>query len=342
MERVAVVNETKSEKTTPNLVDLSILETRDMKKNDYPAGTILKSVIMRGLKKGEPILQRRQPSGRWVNLCLHGKRQDRCRDCEGASFCTHGKDKYQCKQCKGSAFCVHNRFKSTCKDCGGWSICEHNRMRTVCRQCRGGTICEHGKRRSRCYECGGNDVCRVEGCKKQKNNGDYCIACHPDYIETFHGVSKVACEFFCRLEHEEGVKIQHSCYNTQGGLVRDEYQAPCIPKGRVDGRVTKGSTTIEEGALIEFHGNVWHGHPSRWHLDGKSTSHFHQDHKERYYRTEKKMNTLAEAGYDVYYVWEEDYRPYNGGKKALQKVSSVLRRWDGELKPRPRRGGDSC
>jgi hypothetical protein len=49
--------------------------------------------------------------------CLHGRRKDRCRDCNGTGFCEHDKRRSNCRQCKGTAICEHDRHKRHCRDC---------------------------------------------------------------------------------------------------------------------------------------------------------------------------------------------------------------------------------
>ena len=95
------------------------------------------------------------PVRRPVKKCPHGRQQQHCRDCGGASICEHGRQRHQCRDCGGSSFCEHGRRRAHCRECGGTSVCEHGRMRHRCRDCGGASICEHGRRRDRCRDCGG-------------------------------------------------------------------------------------------------------------------------------------------------------------------------------------------
>ena len=148
-------------------------------------------------------------------LCDHGKRERRCRECNGSDFCEHGKQKFYCKLCGGKAFCEHgkqkiycrecggslaclhnkrrdrcrecngtsicehNKLKYSCKDCGGAQICEHGRIKYRCRDCGGSYFCKHDKQKDVCKECGGSKLCKSPWCEsiKQKKYNDYCLRC---------------------------------------------------------------------------------------------------------------------------------------------------------------------
>lgn len=49
--------------------------------------------------------------------CVHGRRQNRCRDC-GKGYCIHGRDKYCCRDC-GVGYCQHGNVKARCRYCLG-------------------------------------------------------------------------------------------------------------------------------------------------------------------------------------------------------------------------------
>lgn len=60
------------------------------------------------------------------DVCVHGKKKYRCRDCRG--YCTHTGTMYKCTECGGVAYCVHKRLKYTCSACNP-NICLVNRYR---------------------------------------------------------------------------------------------------------------------------------------------------------------------------------------------------------------------
>lgn len=189
------------------------------------------------------------------------------------------------------------------------------------------TACVHRNIPSQCIHCSG--ACENE-CGNLRVKDGVCTSCHPDYVPTDSGASKVACECIDRLQREEGIVIQHSCYNTPSGFERNEYKPPCMPRAPVDGHVMTETETsaMKKGDIFEFLGDEYHGHPS------KSGTHnlYGLEYTTLFANTEKKFIALAAAGYTVYYLWETDYEPFSKGRMALQCVRRVLRRFDGTLK----------
>jgi hypothetical protein len=152
--------------------------------------------------------------------CIHNKRKNRCKDCDGSQICEHNIHKNYCKECNGSQICEHSKNKSICKECGGGSLCEHDKIRIRCKECNGSqycqhkkrkdvckecnpnAFCEHDKRKNTCIDCGGSQVCihkiRKQHCKECYGKGlcehniqkHHCITCTPD--------SKFFCKS-CRL-----------------------------------------------------------------------------------------------------------------------------------------------
>jgi hypothetical protein len=52
-----------------------------------------------------------------IDTCTHGREQNKCVDCNGASICQHRRQRGQCKECGGISICQHNRHRAHCKDC---------------------------------------------------------------------------------------------------------------------------------------------------------------------------------------------------------------------------------
>ena len=94
-----------------------------------------------------------------VNLCEHGKRRARCRECGGSEYCEHGKRRAQCRECDGSQICTHGKQRAFCRECDGSQICTHGKQRTQCLSCGGSAYCEHvwstgtRKKRAECNIC---------------------------------------------------------------------------------------------------------------------------------------------------------------------------------------------
>jgi hypothetical protein len=101
--------------------------------------------------------------------CRHGKRKDKCADCNP---CPHGRVKYGCADCNP---CPHGKLKGHCADCKG---CPHGKLKSDCADCN---PCPHGKRKSNCTVC--------SGCEhgKRKENCTVCSGCE-------HGKRKYSCK----------------------------------------------------------------------------------------------------------------------------------------------------
>lgn len=292
-------------------------------------------------------------------LCQHNKLRTICTDSNcggGGGLCEHNKPRTACKEqaCGGGgAYCKHGRARSRCKEeeCGGGGgLCEHDKPRGRCveEECGGGgQMCSHGIRRSYCREeeCGGgSEYCThgklkskcTEGCgnmsglcvaclTRHKQKEGYCLTCHPDYVPAIIGASKAACKYICALQKRlgKGTSIQHVHYGN--GITGNEYVLPEYPLKKVDGYYVD-----DQGRriVVEFLGNIFHGHPSFWKDDEQKRDMYNRLHKDNFYRTERIFNKVASFGYIVRYVWESDYKKL----KALQSPLSILREFDGKLK----------
>jgi hypothetical protein len=87
------------------------------------------------------------------NKCEHGRRKDKCVECDGGGICEHKKRKERCVECNGSQICEHKKLKSRCVECCGGEICEHEIRKERCVECNGSGLCEHKKRRELCKTC---------------------------------------------------------------------------------------------------------------------------------------------------------------------------------------------
>lgn len=185
-----------------------------------------------------------------------------------------------------------------------------------------------------CFEHRTNDMiylsngvcesCGVQPVYKNLADDGLCMECHPDYVPSLVGASKIACEWIDRLERELGRPIQHTHYdvNLPETVRRDEYRAPCLPRCPVDGYDAVSKT------IYEFHGDEWHGHPHLW---PKIYNHKGKKHEDLFRKTETKLRTLTEHGYRVYYMWESEYRKSN----ALESLHVQCREFTTVLEPVP-------
>ena len=93
-----------------------------------------------------------------LNLCEHGMKKRKCKDCAAPAFCEHGKRKPNCKDCGGSRFCEHGKIKYNGRECGGSAICEHGKWKFIGKDCGGAALCEHGKYKRFCARSVGDLV----------------------------------------------------------------------------------------------------------------------------------------------------------------------------------------
>ena len=59
-----------------------------------------------------------------IDTCTHGRKQNRCKDCDGASICQHNRERTQCKLCGGSKICEHSRQRPHCRECSAF-FCDY-------------------------------------------------------------------------------------------------------------------------------------------------------------------------------------------------------------------------
>lgn len=122
-----------------------------------------------------------------------------------------------------------------------------------------------------------------------------------------------------------GVNIQHVHYDLLAKtVIGNEYALPERPVKRVDGYYVADDG---QRIVIEFLGDAYHGHPSRWGPNNDQRNHLGKLHKENFEHTERMFEQVAALGYVVRYVWESEYRQL----KALQSPLSILREFQGKL-----------
>lgn len=136
----------------------------------------------------------------------------------------------------------------------------------------------------------------------------------------------MGCKFICDLQrHLGGIAIQHVHYDVLGKTVTGtEFKLPEYTRKKVDGYYID-----DQGrrVVIEFLGNVYHGHPSLWGPDEQNRNHFGTLHKDNFVHTERVFRIVTSLGYVVRYAWQKDYLAL----KALQSPLSILREFSGNL-----------
>lgn len=290
------------------------------------------SVCKHGIRRSDCKIQECKGGG---SNCDHGFRKGQCKKC-GHLRCKHGLLHYRCNKegCNGTSLCKHGKIRNICPDkmCGGGtSLCIHDLPRSKCHdtKCGAGTYCKHDKERRCCLdpECGGGTRFCIKCKLSIKIDGDYCTRCHPNYIPTMSGASKIGCKFICELQTSLGpnIKIQHLHYDSiSKSVTGSEFKPPEYTNKKVDGFYIDPQG---QKIVIEFLGDIFHGHPSKWGEDEQNKDLYGRLHKDNFYNTERKFIKVASFGYIIRYVWECDYRKL----KALQSPQSILREFKGKL-----------
>jgi G:T-mismatch repair DNA endonuclease (very short patch repair protein) len=128
--------------------------------------------------------------------------------------------------------------------------------------------------------------------------------------------------YICALQSYlgNGLVIQHVHYDKiTKNAIGNEYKLPEYKHKKVDGYYID-----DEGQriIIEFLGDVFHGHPSKWGEDEQERDLYGRLYKDNFTETERKFNKVISFGYIVKYVWECEYRHL----KVFQSPQSILRK----------------
>lgn len=132
----------------------------------------------------------------------------------------------------------------------------------------------------------------------------YCIKHRTEQSQKQQTVS---CECFDALEKELGCRIIHYHWKNNPG----EIKIPGCPY-RVDG-YRPGTTQI-----FEFLGDFYHGNPALF--DAQAVNPLrHTTYGDIFQQTMSRLDDLADLGYEVYYIWESDYKRWksNDGTTEL-------------------------
>ena len=85
---------------------------------------------------------------------------------------------------------------------------------------------------------------------------------------------------------------------------------------------------IKDNKIFEFLGDFYHGNPNNKRFSSNAINKkCHTTYGELYNNTIKKLETLNNMGYKVYYIWENDWNQWNKNKKLsfpLKKFNSKI------------------
>ena len=115
------------------------------------------------------------------------------------------------------------------------------------------------------------------------------------------GYSKISIQFLIDLAKEWKADIQHA--ENKGEYKIEDQHFKCTY--RVDGYFEQENKKY----VIEFHGDYFHGNPKIYKPDGISR-HKKLTFGELYEKTMWRMYRIKALGYEVIYIWEQDYKQY--------------------------------
>ena len=115
------------------------------------------------------------------------------------------------------------------------------------------------------------------------------------------GYSKISIQFLNDLAKEWTVDIQHA--ENKGEYRIEDPGFKCFYKA--DGYFEQDNKKY----VVEFHGDYFHGNPKIFKPD--SVCKFKRmTYGELYKKTEERMHRIKALGYEVIFIWEQDYKQY--------------------------------
>jgi hypothetical protein len=142
--------------------------------------------------------------------------------------------------------------------------------------------------------------CNFEHCLSQKRTPSLFCKIHQfGYIRPTRMYSMISCQFMDTFARLNNVNVQHKHYSDH--IIDGNEHSIC--NYSVDGWIQESKT------VIEFHGDYWHGNPTKYDADdyNKVT---HTTFGELYDKTMNRMHKIHRLGYIVLYVWESDFRAW--------------------------------
>ena len=115
------------------------------------------------------------------------------------------------------------------------------------------------------------------------------------------GYSKISIQFLNDLAEDWNVDIQHA--ENKGEYRIDDPDFKCYYKA--DGYFEQDNKKY----VVEFHGNYYHGNPKMYKPDSICKLR-RITFGELFKKTEERMCRIKALGYEVIYIWEQDYKQY--------------------------------
>ena len=115
------------------------------------------------------------------------------------------------------------------------------------------------------------------------------------------GYSKISIQFLDELSHQLKVDIQHAENIGEYEIYDEVFKC----KYKADGYFEKNNKKY----VVEFHGDYWHGNPKVFNPNSKCKIRS-LTFEEIYQKTMDRMFRIKALGYEVYYIWERDFKQY--------------------------------
>lgn len=164
----------------------------------------------------------------------------------------------------------------------------------------------------------------LNGCGKQSHKDGFCTTCHPDYIPTFSGASRIACEFIDELGSQLGVRdIQHKHYDPLTQTMTGDEK--CIQQYRADGYFMphieqKLPFDTSKHVVVEFYGNAYHGFPNN--EKKEEVNYFGKSYGEMYEATIKREQAILGLGYRIIRIFENEYKDWKKHRVGTSLLSA--------------------
>lgn len=165
-------------------------------------------------------------------------------------------------------------------------------------------------------KCNGN-------CGKFAIMDGFCTTCHPDYMPSLRGASKIACEFIDILEHQLRVKIQHKHYDKIALAVTGSEKSIAGSKYRVDGFFPEAKLPVNikpKGVVVEFYGTEWHGFPNNDRADVRN--HKGTLYGDLYDKTIKREQKISAMGYTIIRIFSNQYQTWKKHQVGMSLLSA--------------------
>ena len=79
---------------------------------------------------------------------------------------------------------------------------------------------------------------------------------------------------------------------------------------------------IIEKTIYEFYGDYWHGNPARFNPNDQHQI-CHKTHGELYDETMARLKKFKTDGYNVKYIWENEWKRFERGLDECPKILSI-------------------